>query len=88
MVCSELAVTLQCLGKLYLGTVCSGKQRNVYEHIYKTLFPQLTSNPPLQKHSGPEKNSRKYLYTISRKYTEDKNFLAPLNPQFREHMYN
>ena len=69
-------MTLQCLGKLYLGTVYSGKQRNIYEHIYKTLFPQFTSNPPVQKHFGPEK--------ISRKYTEDKNFLAPLNPQVRE----
>ena len=45
MVCSELAVTLQCLGKLYLGTVYSGKQRNVYEHIYKTLFPNLLQTP-------------------------------------------
>ena len=91
MVCSELAVTLQCLGKLYSRTVYSGKQRNIYEHIYN-FIPQFTSNPPVQKHFDPEKHSRKNLYTgpekISRKYTGDKNFLAPLNPQFREHMYN
>ena len=49
------AVTLQCLGKLYSGSVYSGKRRNIYEQIYRTLFPQFTSNPPVQKHSGPEK---------------------------------
>ena len=87
MVCRELAVTLQCLGKLYSRTMYSGTQRNIYEHIYKFIPPSI-ENPPVQKHWSPERNSRKYLYTISRKYTEDKNFLAPLNPQFREHMYN
>ena len=35
------AVTLQCLGKLYSGTIYSGKQSNIYEHIYRTLFPHL-----------------------------------------------
>ena len=31
--------------------------------------------PPVQKHSGPEKISRKHIYT------EDKNFLVPLELQ-------
>ena len=59
----QFAVTLQCLGKLYSGTVYSGKQRNIYEHIYRTLFPQFTSNPPVQKHSGSETFSKgKHIY--------------------------
>ena len=64
MVCSELAVTLQCLGKLYSGTVYSGKQRNIYEHIYK-FIPPSTENPPVQKHWGPERN----IYTQSQENT-------------------
>ena len=51
-------------------------------NIFTGFIPQFTLYPPVQKHSGPEKISRKHIYT------EDKNFLAPLNPQFREHMYN
>ena len=43
--CSDFAVTLQCLGKLYSGTVYSGKQRNIYEHIYK-FIPPFTETPP------------------------------------------
>ena len=35
MVCSDFAV----LKKLYSGTVCSGKQRNIYEHIYRFYSP-------------------------------------------------
>ena len=42
---SDFAVTLQCLGKLYSGTVYSGKQRIIYEHIYK-FIPPSTENPP------------------------------------------
>ena len=49
MVCSDFVVSLQCLGKLYSGTIYSGKQRNIYEHIYKLYSPRLTSNPPVQK---------------------------------------
>ena len=49
MVCSDFAskfaVTLQCLGKLYSETVYSGKQRNIYEHIYKFILPS-TEKPP------------------------------------------
>ena len=40
----------------------------------------MVNGTSLHLYTGPEK--------ISRKYTEDKNFLAPLNPQFREHIYN
>ena len=40
MVCSDFAVTLQCLGKLY-----SGKQRNIYEHIYRIYSPNLLYTP-------------------------------------------
>ena len=50
MVCSDFAVTLQCLGKLYSGTVYSGKQRNIYEHIYK-FIPPFTVNPPYIEHT-------------------------------------
>ena len=45
MVCSDFAVTLQCLGKLYSGTVYSGKQRNIYEHIYKFIPPSTEKTP-------------------------------------------
>ena len=44
MVCSDFAV--QCLGKLYSGTVYSGKQRKIYEHIYK-FIPPSTEKPPM-----------------------------------------
>ena len=44
------AVTLQCLGKLYSGSVYSGKQRNIYEHIYKFISP-FTENPPYIEHT-------------------------------------
>ena len=72
MVCSDFAVNLQCLGKQFSGTVYSGKQRNIYEHIYRFYSPNTLYTPPVQKHSGPEKISRKHIYT------EDKNFLVPL----------
>ena len=48
MVCSDFAVTLQCLGKQFSGTIYSGKQRNIYEHIYRTLLTPY-SNPPTKK---------------------------------------
>ena len=50
MVCSDFAVTLQYLGKLYSGTVSSGKQRNIYEHIYK-FIPPFTETPPYIEHT-------------------------------------
>ena len=46
------AVNLQCLGKLYSGIVYSGKQRIIYELIYKTLFTQGLQNPPVQWNNG------------------------------------
>ena len=52
MVCSELAVTLQCLEKQYLGTVYSGKQRNIYEHIYRFIHPSTENPPALKTQSG------------------------------------
>ena len=42
-------MTLQCLGKLYSGTIYSGKQRNIYEHIYRTLFPPFDFKTPCTK---------------------------------------
>ena len=50
MVCSDFAVTLQCLGKLYSGTVYSGRQRNIHGHIYK-FIPPFTVNPPYIEHT-------------------------------------
>ena len=51
MVCSDFAskfaVTLQCLGKLYSETVYSGKQRNIYEHIYKFILPSTKKKTPM-----------------------------------------
>ena len=38
-------MTLQCIEKLYLGTVYSGKQRNIYEHIYKFIPPFIVNAP-------------------------------------------
>ena len=74
MVCSEFAV----LRKIYSGSVYSGKQKNTYEHIYRFYSPNTLYTPPVQKHSGSEKISRKHIYT------EDKNFLVPLELQLRE----
>ena len=61
-------MTLQCLGKLYSGTVYSGKQRNIYEHIYK-FIPPFIVNPPhtlsgmkIQESSGPETFSKRETY--------------------------
>ena len=48
VVCSDFAVTLQCLGKLYSGTVYSGKQRNIYEHI-TGFIPPIYFKPPQYK---------------------------------------
>ena len=80
MVCSDFAV----LRETILRNCIFRKTKEYLRTYLQTLFPQLTLNPPpVQKHSGPEKISRKYIY-ISIK---DKNFLAPLNLQFREHMY-
>ena len=50
MLCSDFAVTLQCLGKLYSGTVYSGRQRNIHEHIYK-FIPPFTVNPSYIEHT-------------------------------------
>ena len=44
MVCSDFAV----LRKLYSGTVYSGKQRNIYEHIYRIYSPNSLYTPPPQ----------------------------------------
>ena len=41
MVCSDFAG----IRKQYSGTIYSGKQRNIYEHIYRTLLTPY-SNPP------------------------------------------
>ena len=60
-------MNLQCLGKLSSGTVYSGKQRNIYEHIYRFYSPNTLYTPPVQKHSGPEKISRKHIYTEDKK---------------------
>ena len=46
-------MNLQCLRKLYSGTVYSGKQRNIYEHIYK-FIPPFTVNPPYIEHTVAE----------------------------------
>ena len=40
MVCSDFAV--------FRKTIYSGKQRNIYEHIYRTLLTPY-SNPPTEK---------------------------------------
>ena len=78
MVCSDFAV----LRKTILRNCIFRKTKEYLRTYLQTLFPQLTLNPPVQKHSGPEKIPRKHIYI------KDKNFLAPLNLQFREHKYN
>ena len=78
MVCSEFAV----LRKNYTQELYTQENKEIFMNIFTGFIPQFTSYPPVQKHSGPEKISRKHIYT------KDKNFLAPLNLQFREHMYN
>ena len=62
MVCSELAVTLQCLGKLYSRTMYSGTQRNIYEHIYKFIHPS-TENPPALKIQWLKANCLEWICT-------------------------
>ena len=47
-------------------------------NIFTGFIPPIHFIPPVQKHSGPEKISRKHIYT------EDKNFLVPLELQLRE----
>ena len=51
MVCSDFAsnfaVTLQCLGK----TIYSGKQRNIYEHIYRIYSPIYCKPPTYIEHT-------------------------------------
>ena len=37
----------------------SGKQRNIYEHIYRIYSPNLLYTPPVQKLSGPTETSDK-----------------------------
>ena len=47
MVYSDFAVNLQCLGKLYSGTIYSGKKEismNIFTGIYS---PNLLHNPPV-----------------------------------------
>ena len=46
------AVNLQCLRKLYSGTIYPGKQRNIYKHIYRFYFPNFLQNPPVQWNNG------------------------------------
>ena len=68
MVCSELAVTLQCLGKLHSGIIYSGKQRNIYEHIYRIYSPTHCKPPPHTKTyiRGAISNSGKhYMFAIT-----------------------
>ena len=74
-------MTLQCLGN-YTQELYTQENKEIFVNIFTGFIPPIHFIPPVQKHSGPEKISRKHIYT------EDKNFLAPLNPQFREHMYN
>ena len=75
-------MTLQCLGN-YTQELYTQENKEVFINIFTGFIPPIHfMPPPVQKHSGPEKISRKHIYT------EDKNFLAPLNLQFREHMYS
>ena len=74
-------MNLQCLGKLYSGTVYSRKQRNIYEHIYRLYSLHSLQTPLVQKHSGPEKISRKHIYT------EDKIFWSHWYPSSGKHIY-
>ena len=75
-------MTLQCLGN-YTQEQYTQENKEVFINILTGFIPPIYFKPPpVQKHSGPEKISRKHIYT------EDKNFLAPLNLQFREHMYS
>ena len=71
MVCSDFAskfaVTLQCLGKLYSETVYSGKQRNIYEHIYK-FIPHLLKTPQY-KNIGALRETQGNIYTQSQENT-------------------
>ena len=70
-------MNLQCLGN-YTQELFTQENKEIFMNIFTGFIPQLTSNHPVQKHSGPEKISRKHIYT------ENKNFLVPLELQLRE----
>ena len=82
MVCSDFAVTLQCLGN-YTQELYTQENKEIFMNIFTGFIPPIHSIPPQYKNIlALRKISRKHIYT------KDKNFLAPLNPQCREHMYN
>ena len=63
MVCSEFAV----LRKTILRNWILRKTKKYLLTYLQVLFPQYTLYPPVQKHSGPEKISRKHIYTEDKK---------------------
>ena len=53
MVCSDFAVTLQCLGKQFSGTNYSEKKTiEIDEHIYRIYSPSSLYNPPKMNTCG------------------------------------
>ena len=61
-------MSLQCLGKLYSGTVYSGKQRNIYEHIYRLYSPNLLQTP-LYKNILALRKFQGNISTLKTKYS-------------------
>ena len=73
------AVNLQCLEKNYTQELYTQENKEVFMNIFTGFIPPIHfMPPPVQKYYGPEKISRKHIYT------EDKNFLVPLELQLRE----
>ena len=76
MVCSEFAVGR----KSYTQELYTQENKEIFINIFTGFIPPILFMPPQykKKNSGPEKISRKHIYT------EDKNFLVPLELQLRE----
>ena len=72
-------MNLQCLGKTILRKYLLRKTKKIFMDIFTRLYsPNSLQTPPVQKHSGPEKVSRKHIYT------EDKIFWSHWTLQLRE----
>ena len=76
MVCSDFAV----LRKNYTQELYTQENKEVFINIFTGFIPPNTLyTPPVQKHSAPEKISRKHIYTENKKI-----FLVSLELQIRE----
>ena len=78
MVCSEFAV----LEKNYTQELYTQENKEIFVNLFTGFIPSIYFKTPLvQEHSGPEKISRKHIYT------EDKIFWSHWYPSSGKHIY-